>query len=309
MLKKIFLIIISSVIIINNSFAQNNIYIYASINENIITNFDILKESEYLKILNPNLEKLNKEKIFQLSKESLIKEIIKKSEISKILDLNTENDYVEDHFKNLYTRLNFVNENEFKSYLLSSSNYSIEEIKQKLKIEIMWNELIYSKYKNQVKIDKKNLSIKIDNLSDKIINEYQLSEIVFKNKKGEILNNQIKSIVSSINEIGFENTANVYSISDSSKMGGKIGWINESNLSEAVSIKLKSLKEGQFSEVIQIGNNFLILKVEKIRKIKISINKDDELNKMIKYETNKQLNQFSKIFFDKSKINYSINEK
>lgn len=309
MLKKIFLIIISSVIIINNSFAQNNIYIYASINENIITNFDILKESEYLKILNPNLEKLNKEKIFQLSKESLIKEIIKKSEISKILDLNTENGYVEDHFKNLYTRLNFVNENEFKSYLLSSSNYSIEEIKQKLKIEIMWNELIYSKYKNQVKIDKKNLSIKIDNLSDKIINEYQLSEIVFKNKKGEILNNQIKSIVSSINEIGFENTANVYSISDSSKMGGKIGWINESNLSEAVSIKLRSLKEGQFSEVIQIGNNFLILKVEKIRKIKISINKDDELNKMIKYETNKQLNQFSKIFFDKSKINYSINEK
>jgi peptidyl-prolyl cis-trans isomerase SurA len=58
-----------------------------------------------------------------------------------------------------------------------------------------------------------------------------------------------------------------------------------------------------------MGNRYLILKINDVREISIPINKEDELNKMIKFETNKQLNQFSKIFFDKSKINYSINEK
>ena len=42
--------------------------------------------------------------------------------------------------------------------------------------------------------------------------------------------------------------------------------------------------------------------------IKLEINKDDELNKMIKFETDRQLKQFSKIYFNKSKMNYIINE-
>jgi len=41
---------------------------------------------------------------------------------------------------------------------------------------------------------------------------------------------------------------------------------------------------------------------------KVEINKEDELQKLIKFETTKQLTQFSKIFFNKSKINYRINE-
>ena len=110
-------------------------------------------------------------------------------------------------------------------------------------------------------------------------------------------------------DVGFKNTANMYSISESSKMGGNIGWINENNLSELVSKKPKNVKQNEITNPIKIGNNFLILKVDEIRSKNIPINKQEELDKMIKFETNKQLNQFSKIFFDKTKMNYSINEK
>ncbi len=309
MFKNLFLIIFISILLINKIYAKNDIFIYATIDQDIITNFDIKKETEYLKILNPDLSKLREEKIFQISKNSLIKEIIKKNEIKKFFDLEKENPFVKDYLRDLYLSLNFKDENEFIKFLESYSNYSINEIKRKLKIEIMWNELIYSRYYNQLRIDKDEFIKKIDNLTDKPVNEYLLSEIVFKKEKDQDLENQINTISQSIKDVGFENAANIYSLSESSKLGGKIGWVSENNLSQKILKKIINLKKDEITEVIQLGNNYLILKINEIRKKNISINKDEELEKMIKFETNKQLNQFSKIYFDKSKINYSINEK
>ena len=93
------------------------------------------------------------------------------------------------------------------------------------------------------------------------------------------------------------------------KFGGKLGWINESSLSKKILENLNSVDEKNQTKIMQLGNNFLILKIEDIRINEININKEIEIEKLIKVETNKQLNQFSKIYFDKSKINYSINEK
>ena len=135
-----------------------------------------------------------------------------------------------------------------------------------------------------------------------------LSEIIFMKPNDENFDKFIKKIMTSIFEIGFNNTANIYSIAESSKFGGKLGWIDENNLSELISKELNKIGEGEITNIINIRNNFMILKIEKIRLKEISINKQNELNKMIKYETNKQLNQFSRIYFEKSKINYTINE-
>ena len=131
----------------------------------------------------------------------------------------------------------------------------------------------------------------------------------FLKKKNIELNDQINEIKLSINDIGFKNTANIYSISDTSKFGGDLGWINENSLSKKIFENLYKLKDGEFSEVIDIGNNYLILMVNKIRISKIKIDKEKELEKLVQIERNKQLNKFSRIFFDKSKINYIINEK
>ena len=128
-------------------------------------------------------------------------------------------------------------------------------------------------------------------------------------RKNENLQDLISLIKSNIKEIGFNNTANIYSISESAKFGGNIGWIDENNLTDKLVESLEKISIGQNTDVIQLGNNFIIIKIDEIKETNSPIDKNKELEKMIKFETNKQLNQFSRIFFDKSKINYNINEK
>ena len=309
MLNKVYLTFLIFMIFSSVISAKENIFIVSTVEGQILTNHDILKEENYLKILNPQITQLNKEQIKKIATESLINEIIKKSEIKKILDMSQENEFVSEQMKILFRRLNFKDEGEFKNYLLNSSSYSYEEIQEKIKIEIMWNEIIYLKYNDQINIKKENLLKKIDTIDNQTRTEYNLSEIVFQKKKGIDLNNQIKKIKSSIVDNGFNNTANIYSISESSKLGGDIGWVDENNLSEIIFKKIENLKKNEITDIIKVGNNFLILKINEIRQKNIPIDREKELEKMIKFETNKQLNQFSKIFFDKAKINYSINEK
>ena len=304
--KKIFLILLfffSGTYV----FSNENVFISVYVDDKIITNIDIKKESEYLKILNPNLEKLEVNKIREIAKKSLINEIIKKEEINKFLDLKKNNPLENEMLDNLYNKLN-VDQNSFKNILINNKSYTLNEVKEKLKVEIFWNDLIYLRYKNQIKIDKYSLSNKIASLSNNEVKEYSLLEIIFEKNKDENLDVLIGKIKNSISEIGFNNTANIYSISDSSKFGGKIGWVEETSLSKKITNELDNLKIGEYTNIIQIGNNFLILMVDDIKFKKLSINKEDELKKMIKFETNKQLTQFSKIFFNKSKINYRIND-
>ena len=308
MIKKIFFI---SLFLFNFTVFgfSKSVFISVMINDKIITNLDIEKESEYLKIFNPNLNNLEKKKILELAKNSLINEIIKKAEINKKINFNDENPFVDDYLKNIYTRLNYTDEKEFEIFLKEKKIYSLNEIKEKIKIEVLWNELIYLKYNNLVKIDKAEISSKINKLSNETKTEYLLSEIVFEKKKENELQSLINKINLSIKEIGFNNTANIYSISDSAKFGGKIGWISQNNLSEQIFNKLNEKSKGDFTDIINIGNNYLILKIEDIKEITIEVDKNEETKKMITFETNKQLNQFSRIFFNKARLNYSINEK
>jgi len=308
MLLKIFLSILIFFIPINTSYSNSNVYIITKIDNEIITNQDIIKESEYLKILNPSLSQLENDKITKLAKKSLIKEIIKKKEISKFIDLNKDNMFVDDYLKNLFYKLNYKNVNEFEKELEIKKNYTIEQIKEKIKIELFWNELIYQKYFKLVKINKKKLIKRVESLTNKNQKEFLLSEIVFKKKKNIPLEILIEEINLSIKEVGFNNSANIYSISESSKIGGKLGWVNENSLSNLILENINNLNEGDYSKAFNIGNNYMILKVDQIKLNKVIIDKEKELNKLIKLETNKQLNQFSRVYFEKSKMNYSLYE-
>ena len=308
MFKKNFLTLLLILFFSNHASSNEKVFIALYVDEKIITNIDIKKEADYLKILNPKLASVEIKKINDLAKKSLIKEIIKKNEIEKIFDLQQKNLIEDKLLNNLYSKLN-LNSSEFENLLLIQNNYSIAEIKEKLKIEVFWNDLIYYKYNQQIKIDKEKLLEKIEDNKFNNKKEYLLYEIIFEKNKDQDLSSLINNINSSIAEIGFDNTANIYSISESSKFGGKIGWVNETNLSKIIIKKLKNLKKDEITKPIQIGNNYLILKINDIRETKVSIDKENELKKLIEYEQNKQLNQFSKIYFKKAKINYSINEK
>ena len=210
--------------------------------------------------------------------------------------------------KDLFFKLNVNNKKEFEEKTKLKKSYNLAEIENKIKIELYWNELIFSRFKDQVNVNKEKITAKVDKLVNKKYKEFLLSEIVFKKKKDLSIENLIQKINLSIKEIGFNNSANIFSNSNSAKFGGKIGWVNENSLSKQIYDELRLIEEGQLTKVMKLGNNFLILKIDEIRIKEIKIDKKKEVSKLIELETNKQLNKFSTIYFDKSKINYSINE-
>ena len=293
------------------SFKSNtteNFYIVYKVNNEIITNSDIEKEYRYLVSLNNQLKNLEKQKIIKLSKESALREKIKKIELAKYFDLKTINIDIDNYLENFYKNLNIRNKNEFEEYL-ESNNISLNYVQKKIEIEILWNQLIYDRYISQINIDRNQLKEKVKKLiSTKKQKKYSLSEILFDKENNSNFEKKLENINQSISEIGFKNTANIYSISDSSKFGGKIGWIEEQKLSTKILEQLKALEVGQYTSPVQVGSSFLILKIEEIKYENAIINEDEELNKMIQFETSKQLDLFSKIFYGKIKINSFINE-
>ena len=278
------------------------------INNEIITSYDIEQEKNYLLALNPNLKSIDESQLMTIAKKSLTKEIIRKTEISKYIELNQENPQIDSVLNGIINNLNFTNENEFKNYL-QSFNISIDDLKKKIEIENEWKNMIYIKYKNSVNIDKENLMSKIENLiKNNYEFEYNLSEIIFTIKNNTNFDDELKKIKNSIKDNGFENTANLYSISDSSKIGGKLGWVAKKNLSTPITNEIEDLKKDEYSKPIKIGNNFLILKINEIRKKPFEMNKQAELDKMIMIETTSQLDKFSNIFYNKIKLNAKISE-
>ena len=306
--KKILLVII--IFFFSNKISLADIKILVTVNNEIITNHDIRKESNYLEILNPNFNQLDIKQRFNIAKNYLIDQMIKEKEIKKYIKIENDNQQlIDDYLKNLYLKLGFNNQQEFENLLKQNKNYNLFDIKEKIKIELLWNELIYSRYNNQIKIDKKEILSKIDDMQGSPKKEYFLSEIIFSKKKDVTVQDLFAEIKLSIQEIGFNNTANIFSNADSSKFGGKVGWIAEISLAKKIREKLNLIKKGEFTDLIILGNNFLILKIEDIKFENPVIDKEKEIEKLIQLRTNEQLNKFSKIYFDKTKLNYSINER
>ena len=292
----------------NICYSKIQMKIIMKIDNEIITSHDIEKEINYLKALNPGLDQIGRDELLLIAKRSSIKEFIKKKEIQKYIELNLQNPRINEVLNNLIQDLNLENENQLKNYV-EDFNLSMEDLKIKIEIENEWKNLIYSKYIKSVKIDKKRLIKKIEkNSNEKFLEEYNLSEIVFVKKNDMALSEFHKTIKESIKEKGFENTANLFSTSESSKVGGKLGWVRKDILSEQIIGKLKDLEIGDYSSPLQINNNFFIFKINNKRKVKIEIDKKKELDKMILFETSKQLDKFSNIFFNKIKLNSKISE-
>ena len=230
-----FILFLFLLILINfKSNTAENFYIVYKVNNEIITNSDIEKEYQYLLSLNNQLKNLEKQKVIQLSKESALREKIKKIELAKYFDLKTINIDIDNYLENFYKNLNIKNKKEFEEYL-ESNNISLNYVQKKIEIEILWNQLIYDRYISQINIDRNRLKEKVKKLiSTKKQKKYSLSEILFDKENNSNFEKKLENINQSISEIGFKNTANIYSISDSSKFGGKIGWIEEQKLSTKI---------------------------------------------------------------------------
>jgi len=305
-MKKIFYLILFIFNITNASSIESKI-IYVIENE-IITNIDIKNEFKYISALNSQLKNLPKEKIFNIARESILREKIKKVEILKnFKNLDVNEEYLDLLIKNIYNNLKINSHEEFKNYL-KNYNLEIRDIEEKIKIEALWNELIVKKYNSKININIEQIKRDIKNTKSLINKNYLLSEIVFEIKDTKKLNEKYILIKKSTEDIGFKNTASIYSISDTAKIGGNIGWINERSLSKVIYENISQLKKGEISKPLIIPGGILILKINDIKNETMKLDPEKELERMVSFKKNKQLNQYSKIYFNKVKKNQGLSE-
>jgi len=307
--KKIISLIILNLIFFLLSFSilkANEVKILFKINEEIATNIDVENEYNYLTSLNPSLKNIDKSQVLSFAKNSLIKEMVKKFEISKYYELNTKNETVDMMIKKIYKNLNLTSESQFKGYL-NENNLNFNEVYKKIEIEAVWNQMIYTKFKDKISINENKIKEKIL-MNPKKIEKLLLSEIVIEFKNKSEIQNIYNQIVKNIKEIGFEETVIKFSVSNSRNKSGSLGWINKNSLSKNILEELSNVDVGQITKPILISSGILILKLNDKQLVEQDINIEQEINKMIEYEMNKQLNNLSSIQYNKIKNSLLINE-
>jgi len=310
MFKKIFILLAIINLLSNKVIAENKYEIIVNINSQIITNFDIQKETKYLFALNPSLDNLSKKQIKEISKKSLIREKIKENEILKYYIINYEDPQLAIFLINIYKRLGIVDEAEFNTYL-SKFDLDISSVIKKIAIEKAWNKLIFDKFRNQISVDELKIKDELEKKLDKseIQTSFLISEILFQPKNEKEYQDIYNNIIKTVEESSFKSAASIYSISDSSINSGEIGWVKKNEISKLIYKELNKLKIGDISQPIKVASGFLMIYLEDLKKVKQEINLDQELKKIIMVEKNRQLNEYSIIYYKKIEKQIFINEK
>ena len=306
MIKKIYILILLPLLIYSKSIALEN-KIILKINNDIITSIDVLNEMSYLKFFNNSLTELKDEEIYKIALQSIIKFKIKKNEINKQVK-NTSNineEYLNLLIENRYKQLGFKNLSNFKEKL-DYQNIDFEYFKDKLLIDIIWNEIIFIKYKDKLLINEDQLRKKLENQKN-YEKKYKLLEIVYQIKNTSEADKIYASIIEDINELGFENAALKHSVSSTASNGGNLGWVDERILNKDILETLNEISINSISQPIRISGGFLILKKEEEKIVESKINIEEELSKLINYEKNEQLNNFSNLYYNKVKKDVVIN--
>ena len=295
--------------LLSKIFPENETSIIVKINNEIVTSYDLIVEIKYLEALNPSSKNLSLEQKTKIAKESIIREKIKINEILKYYKLEQDATYINKIIAQNYNKLGLKNDIEFSNYL-SKYDLTIDEIKRKFEIEASWNTLIFEKYKNQVEVDINKIKKKLKKEESRLNKQeiFLLSEILFNAENKKKLNKKYKKILESIKKIGFKNTANIYSISDTAKFGGSVGWIKKNQMSKIIINELSKINVGEFTKAINVPGGLIIIKIDEKKVNELEIDFDLELKKMIQFEKNKQLRQFSSIYYKKIKNNIKINE-
>ncbi|WP_440681729.1 peptidylprolyl isomerase [Candidatus Pelagibacter sp. HIMB1623] len=309
-IKRIKFLILLIALICNYSLAftfENKIIL--KVDNKIITSYDLENELNYLKALNPGIENLNNNELYEISKKSVIQEKIKKIEISKNFQkAELPLEYLKKLTKNIYSKLGILDEVEFKNYL-KSKEIKHSDVLKKIEIEALWNELIYIKFSDKVKIDEIKLREKIRKNINETNKSYLLSEIFYEVKQTKDINQKYKEIEKIILEKGFESAALKYSSSSTSSMGGKLDWIDSNSLNQKIKDVVKKMEINEYSEPIMVSGGFVVLQLNDVKKIEgIIKNEEKELENLINITKNNQLNQFSIIYFNKIKSDIEINE-
>ena len=304
---KVFFIFLSIMFLeAQNSLSLENRILF-KVDDEIITTIDIYDEIKFLKTFNPSIDNLNETELFEISKNSIMKQKIKKLEIMKFVEeLKINEKFLLTFIKDEYSKVGINSLDNFKSYL-KDNNLDFKVVEEKFTIEIIWRDLIYQKFKKKVIIDREKIRNEIlQNPKKEDQRELLLSEIIFNVKNKVDYKDKYEKILLDIQKVGFNQTALIHSNSDSATNGGLIGWIKENNLNQNIQTILKLLKVGQISKPIRTSAGFMILKIEDEKKYELNFNLADKIEEVIRFKTDNQLKQFSSMYFNKIKKDLTI---
>ena len=305
--KKSIILIVLLFLIPDQSFAIKN-KIILKVENNIITTLDIYEEINNLKFFNKNLSNIDNEEIYQIAINSLTKHEVKKIEILKNfkkIELVNQKP-VENIIQRTYEELGFKELSDFKNEL-KKNDINFQKYKEKLEVQILWNQIIYQKYNKKINVNEKEILEKIKSRDTKN-KSFNLSEIIFQIEEINNLENFYQEITEYINKFGFENAALKYSISDTASNGGELNWVDEDLLNNVIVQILNKLENGAITKPIRISSGFLILKKKDIRENDKKIDVKEELEKVINFEKEKQLSSYSNLYFNKVSKDLKINE-
>ena len=275
------------------------------INNEIITTIDIYTEIKYLSEVNKDFSNLDNESKINLAKKSLIREKIKNIELSRLLDeIKIEKKILDNLSVSYFKRLGINSVEDFNDFF-EINKINPDLVRKKITIEVLWNQLIFNKYKDKIKINKEEIKNKIKDRKQK---EYNLSEILFELEENEKLEDKYELINSYINRKSFSEAVLKFSISKTINNKGKLGWVKETVLNKTIIKNLNEVSIGKISKPIVLPGGYLILKIEDVKETNIEFDIENEINLIVKEKTNEQLNQYSNIYFNKIKKNIKINE-
>jgi len=306
MIKKLKVLIILIYFIASQAYALEN-KIILKVDNDIITSLDIFEEIKTLKFFNENLNQISNEEIYKIGLESLLNHKIKKNEVLvNFGNLNLKNeDYLKALIENTYKKKGYKNLREFKDKL-NNKGINFNYYEEKIKTNILWGQIVYSKYSNKIIVDKNDLLEKIKNQKN-LNRSFNLSEIVFQIENINELDTKYQLIKSDIAKIGFENSILKYSLNNSSDNNGQLGWVDEKFINKNIQDQLDNIAIGAITKPIRIPSGFLILKKNDVKTIEQEIDIEEELKKLVNYERDKLLNNYSNIYFNKVKNNLNIN--
>ena len=304
---KIFIIFLFLIIFYTKQSHTLENKILLKIDNEIITSVDIFEEIKFLKIFNPEANNLSESELFEISKNSILRDIIKKIEIMNFVDeLKVEDKFLLSLIKKKYLNIEIDSFEDFENYL-NKNNLNVKMITEKFTIEIMWNDLVYQKFNKKIIIDKDKIEKEIlQNPQKDIQKEILLSEIVFSVNNKDEFKDKYEKILLDIENMGFKKTALIHSNSDTASNGGLIGWVKKDNLNKSITKIISDLQPGQLSKPIRTSSGFIMLKLDDEREQKLEFNLNDKIQEVIRFKRNEQLNQFSNMYFNKLKKNLMI---
>ena len=296
-MSKIYIkIILISLLFITPKFLSAEIKnsILVKVGNEIITSVEV--ETEIMSLLFINNRPINQEEIDKIKRpvvKSLITRTIKEVEIKKFEVTSYNQKQLDQYMLNIAKK--FGTDKEGLKGIFIENNLDYIYFKEKFKVELLWNSLIFMLYKNQININPMEVVNTLENnINDQTESKsYHLAEIEI--LKDGLNSEKLDEIYKYILYKGFEEAVSKYSISESKTNRGDIGWIDEKNLSKLYKNELASIKQGDVSKPIKLENSINILKIKNIKiNQNINIDKDELKIQIIEQKKQEKLQMFSR---------------